>query len=188
MFRQSAVTRKASRPTNWFVDGRFASQYNHQRSNLRRYMQSFKDCKDVTTRHTRALMKDNGLRRVLVKACTGMKDPYCTLYVKGGPGVPRNRIELCEEDGITFCPELRDASSRAASQNMTTKYVQTWYKEVKKEVMWLRGCGSMWIEKSDEIAHSFVGFARLSSTRSRRLQKSIVSTVNCACLPYERFR
>lgn len=61
---------------------------------------------------------------------------------------------------------------------MRTEYIQTCYREEKKNVTGSRDIASVWIEKSDGNAVSFVGFFQIySEKRGNNAQEYDISNV-----------
>lgn len=132
-------------------------------NSFRKYIKILADCREVAKRNKREPIKDDGLRRVLVRSEIGKTDGSVTLHVKDVTERLQKNVEMCWKDDIILRPEGRNASLRITLPNMTTEYIRTCYELVKKEAM--RSChrGSVWIENSDGNAKSFVSFVQFFS-------------------------
>lgn len=80
-------------------------------------------------------MKEDGIRRVLLRGRIAKKDGCATLYLRDVAEVLRNHVEFCGGDDITFRQERGNALSRYASQSLITNYIQILYEGVRKKVM-----------------------------------------------------
>lgn len=140
-------------------------------NSLRRYTKNFVDYKNVIARHTRELMKGNGLCRVLVRGAIGKKDGRGTLYVKNVLAVLRKRVDFCGKDYVTFHPDCEIALSRTVFPNMATDHIRTCYEEVKQKMMGTNGRGDVLIRNIDGTEESFVAFfsyiVKINRQRSR---------------------
>lgn len=76
---------------------------------------------------------DNEFYSLSVRGGILKKEAYRRLYLKGASEVLRVMVVFSEKDDATFHLTRGKALSGAASPSMTTHYLRTYYKKVKKE-------------------------------------------------------
>lgn len=116
--------------------------------------------KDVSTRNTRELLKNDGFCRVLLRGGAGTKNCCGTLCVKNVTRMLREQAEFCGKDDITFQPGRESALARAAFPTMITNHIRTCY-GVKKKVMGFCCSSDVRTENIGETANSFVIFVQI---------------------------
>lgn len=119
------------------------------------------DGEDVISRCTSEFMKDDEYYTVLVSRDIAKKDNFGTLYLKDGTEVPQNRVERGGKDYIKCCAQRGGTLLNVASPTMSTLYIRTFYKEVKKEFMGSGDISSAHIQNSDGNAEWFLDFIHL---------------------------
>lgn len=85
---------------------------------LKRYMEFFANCQDITNINTWKLMKEDECHSVLVKDCNAKNGVRGIQYVKDVTEVPRKQVKLCEKDYIVFRLELENTLLRSAFLSM----------------------------------------------------------------------
>lgn len=125
---------------------------------FRQKVKSLADWGDCRTWSTRALMKNDVLHWVSVRGNDAKKDSCSTLYRKDVADALQKLVKYFGKDYIMFCTEWGDNLRRAASLNMTPDYIWTSYEKLKNEVTKTCESGSVWLEKNDRSAKSFVDF------------------------------
>lgn len=88
---------------------------------LKRYIKCLADCKDITTRNKRELVKYSEPHRVLMRGFSAKKVGCSTLYVKKRLKCFESRLTLSENDIMVF-PKGGNALSKTAL-TMTRKYI-----------------------------------------------------------------
>lgn len=111
-------------------------------------------------------MKDDRFGGVLVSGGIVKKDSCGTLCVRDVTMLLWKRVKFCIKGDIMFGTGRGNALWRSASKTMTTVYIHTCSKKVKKEVDGSRGCGNLEIANIDEVAQSFVSLVQLSSDKT----------------------
>lgn len=117
-------------------------------------------------------MKDDGFSTDLVRGCLAMMDGHCILYVKNVTEALRKHVGLRSKDDIVIRADLGNAFSRAACQNMNTKYIQICYEKVKNDLMRSRDRRSVWTGNSYRKAVSCLGFIEYFSDKTAATPRS----------------
>lgn len=108
-------------------------------------------------------MEKNELHGDLVGVGNLKKEECGTICVHNVTEMLQKHAELCGEHASMSCPKRWNALPRAESPSITTKYILSFYKEVKKKVMRFRDSGDFRNTNSDPDTKPFVALTQLLS-------------------------
>lgn len=87
------------------------------------YIKGLADRKNVTARNTKELLRDDELRKILMRGTTATKEDCSRPYLRDVTVQLRKQVEISGKDDIIFRMDRQNSLSRTAFPGRTTEYI-----------------------------------------------------------------